>query len=189
MAFDSLDRLLKSLEQQPGWAEYQRYCRLCQYWDKIIDSNVAPHTRPLYVQRNLLWVATSSAVWAQHLSLQRYSLLEKINTQFPREPLVNIRFSSAQWHDSPLFTGTPLESSHPSEIALPNPPPQTSPEQLATTPEAAFQRWTELIKARSQGLPLCPQCHCPTPPGELKRWSLCMHCATQQWQKNSPSPQ
>ncbi|NEP50291.1 MAG: DUF721 domain-containing protein, partial [Moorea sp. SIO3C2] len=33
-----------------------------------------------------------------------------------------------------------------------------------------------------QNLPLCPQCKCPTPPGELQRWDVCGLCAIKQWQ-------
>ncbi len=188
MAFNSLDHLLTALQKQPGWDQYQRYCRVHQYWHQILDPKTVIYTKPLYIQRNVLLVATSSAVWAQHLSLQRYSLLEKINAQFPTEPLVDIRFSSARWHDSQSVADTSVASSHPSDIELPNPISQTSSDELATTPQTAFQRWRELMKARSQGLPLCPQCLCPTPPGELKRWSLCMHCATRQWTTNSSYP-
>ncbi|XHU95410.1 MAG: DUF721 domain-containing protein [cyanobacterium endosymbiont of Rhopalodia gibba] len=184
MAFNSLNHLIIDLTKQPGWAQYQRYYRLCQCWNDVIDPKIVSHTRPLYIQRNSLWVATSSSVWAQHLSLQRHFFLKSINARFTEEPLVDIRFSSAKWHDSKLVTDTFVESSHPSKIDFLAPLPQTTSNSF-TTPAIAFQRWTELIKARAQGMSLCPQCHCPTPPGELKRWSLCMHCATKQWQTNS----
>ncbi|YAI81497.1 MAG: DUF721 domain-containing protein [cyanobacterium endosymbiont of Rhopalodia sterrenbergii] len=188
MAFNSLNHLITALTKQPEWARYQRYYCLCQYWNEVIDSKIVSHTRPLYIQKNLLWVATSSSVWAQHLSLQRHLFLKKINARFPEEPLVDIRFSSAKWYDSPLVTGTFVESSHPSNIDFSSPLSQTTSDSVMT-PAIAFQRWTELMKARARSMPSCPQCHCPTPPGELKRWSLCMHCATRQWQTNSFSSQ
>src|SRR5512141_2607553 len=102
MTFQSLNHLLIVLENQPEWAQYQRYRRLCRCWEKMIEPQVIPHTRPLYIQRNILWVATSSAVWAQNLSLQRYSLLTKLNRQLSGDPLIDIRFSSAQWHNTPV---------------------------------------------------------------------------------------
>ena len=188
MAFNSLNHLIITLTKQPGWARYQRYYRLCQYWNEMIDPKIVSHTRPLYIQRNSLWVATSSSVWSQHLSLQRHLFLKNINVRFPQEPLVDIRFSSAKWHNSQLIADTFVESSHPSKIDFTASLPQTTSDNF-TTPAIAFQRWTESMKARAQGMTLCPQCHCPTPSGELKRWSLCMHCATKQWQTNSPSSQ
>jgi predicted nucleic acid-binding Zn ribbon protein len=188
MAFNSLNHLITALTKQPGWAQYQRYSRLCQCWNEVIDPKIVFHTRPVYIQRNSLWVATSSSVWAQHLSLQRHLFLKSINARFPEEPLVDIRFSSAKWHSYQLVADTFVESSHPSKIDFPVPCPQNVSDSLMT-PAIAFQRWTDLMKGISQNMPLCPRCHCPTPPGELKRWSLCMHCATQQWQTNFSSTQ
>ncbi|WP_267384545.1 DUF721 domain-containing protein [Cyanobacterium sp. uoEpiScrs1] len=188
MAFNSLNHLVIVLTQQPEWARYKRYYLLYKYWNEVIDPKIVSHARPLYIQRDLLWVATSSAVWAQHLSLQRHLFLKNINAKFPEEPLIDIRFSSARWHDSQLIADTFIESSHPSHIDFQVSLSHTNSHNLIT-PAVAFQRWTELIKMRAQGMPLCPQCRCPTPPGEIKRWSLCMHCATQKWQTNYPYSQ
>jgi predicted nucleic acid-binding Zn ribbon protein len=38
------------------------------------------------------------------------------------------------------------------------------------------------MRSRSQHLPLCPTCHCPTPEGELMRWSACALCAAKRFQ-------
>ncbi|ACK65624.1 protein of unknown function DUF721 [Rippkaea orientalis PCC 8801] len=188
MSFNSLNHLLNALENKPEWAQYQRYQRLCQCWNQIIDSKVALHTRPLYLQRNIFWVATSSAVWAQTLSLQRYTLLKQLNHRLSCDPLGDIRFSCAQWHDASSQGEKSPDLPHPSEVNLPNSlrdDPQIPP---AKTPQEAFERWRSLVQARSLFLPLCPQCHCPTPPGELQRWSICVHCAARQWQTNSLCP-
>jgi predicted nucleic acid-binding Zn ribbon protein len=37
------------------------------------------------------------------------------------------------------------------------------------------------MRSRSQQLPLCPHCQCPTPAGELERWQMCSICATKHW--------
>ena len=47
--------------------------------------------------------------------------------------------------------------------------------------QGTFERWAQRVQAQSLGLPLCPQCGCPTPPGELERWSVCALCAPKQW--------
>jgi predicted nucleic acid-binding Zn ribbon protein len=133
-------------------------------------------------------VATASSVWAQNLSLQRYSLLKKLNALLS-EPLVDIRFSSAQWYNvkPAAKVDRMTQEKHPSTIApVPSLPelPKTNP-----TPQEAFQRWAAVIEARSQNLPLCPDCQCPTPPGELERWTVCAHCISKQrsFQKSTSS--
>ncbi|MGK7875287.1 MAG: DUF721 domain-containing protein [Xenococcaceae cyanobacterium] len=186
MSFNSIHQILKTIEKQPGWVQYQQYRRVLQCWEGVIEPKVALQTRPLYIARKVLWVATSSSVWAQTLSLQRYSLLKKLNAQLP-EQLVDIRFSPAQWHnknrphDSSSNPQSIPQEQHPSLVVT-----EADPSSLNQLPEgnnlqAAFQRWVEVIKARSQNLPLCPQCQCPTPKGELQRWDVCAHCAAKQW--------
>jgi predicted nucleic acid-binding Zn ribbon protein len=184
MSFDSLDRILEALAKQPGWQVQQQFRLLLQCWETVVSDQIAQQTRPLYISRHVLWVATSSSVWAQNLSLQRYSLLQKLN-KLLTEPLVDIRFSTAQWFNSKRLATSESQLSqlekHPSTfetnaaLAL----PELSPEK--TTPETAFQRWAAIIAARSQNLSLCPRCQCPTPPGELERWAVCAYCAAKQW--------
>jgi predicted nucleic acid-binding Zn ribbon protein len=190
MSFNSFDRLLSALENQPNWANYRRYKNLCQCWEMVVEPQIVGQTRLLFVQRNVLWVATSSAVWAQTLSLKRYFLLKKLNSLVTTEPLEDLRFSSVGWHRSPNMDKEPSEEEkgvlpqHPSFI--PSLPTRIDPQDSKSmmTPEIAFERWTQVIQQRSQSLPLCPQCNSPTPPGELERWSKCSICAVESWQKN-----
>ncbi|MBF2021777.1 MAG: DUF721 domain-containing protein [Hydrococcus sp. C42_A2020_068] len=188
MSFDSLDRILEALEKQADWEIQQQYRHLLQCWETVVDPKVVRQTRPLYIARNVLWVATSSSVWAQNLSFQRYSLLKKLNALLS-EPLTDIRFSTAQWHNSKRLTDSAPKSisqeKHPSAIEMISQPPLTELPKAGKTPEAAFQSWAAVIGARSQNLPLCPRCQSPTPPGELERWSVCAHCIAKQWSSES----
>jgi predicted nucleic acid-binding Zn ribbon protein len=177
MSFDSLDRILEALEKQPGWEAHRQYRHLLQCWETVVAPKTLKQTRPLYVSRDVLFVATASAVWAQNLSLQRYSLLKKLNVLLPK-PLVDIRFSSAQWYNVKPAASQATQEEHPGAIAS---GPSLPLPNKNLTPQEAFQRWAEVIKARSQYLPVCPCCQCPTPPGELERWTVCSHCASKQW--------
>jgi predicted nucleic acid-binding Zn ribbon protein len=179
MSFDSIDRILKEIEQQPGWELQQQYRLLLQCWSSIVEPKVALHTRPLYVMRKVLWVATSSSVWAQNLSMQRYSLLKKLNAKLS-EQLIDIRFSPAKWHSkkSSSTESHKIEPVNEARVVF-------SPTEENTS-KTTFQRWSDLIKARSQNFPVCPQCQSPTPPEELQRWQVCAYCATQQWTQERP---
>ena len=176
MSFDSLNHVLAALKQQSS-PELQQYHRLLEIWQAVVEPSVALQTRPLYVTRQVLSVATSSSVWAQTLSLQRYALLKKLNVQLG-EPLVDIRFSTAHWHKrahgskaiAPSLEGHPSRAKHV--------PTRLHP---GKTPQEALERWSKVIQERSP-LPTCPRCQCPTPEGELQRWGLCYHCITKQWQ-------
>jgi predicted nucleic acid-binding Zn ribbon protein len=198
-SLNSLDRILEKLEQQPGWEQYQQYRCLLQGWHAVVDSKIAENARPLYVARKILWVATSSSTWAQEISLRRYNLLKKLNTQLPFE-LVDLRCSPAGWHKQTVIPANHLsteQQQHPSQVAIDlttspvtehNLPIDTSTSNSGNKESqqltASFQRWAKTIQARSHNLPLCPQCHSPTPNGELQRWDVCYYCTAQKWSQN-----
>lgn len=178
MSFKSLNRILDSLQADSGWQE-QPLQHILKHWHEAVGAAVATHTQPRSIQRDVLWVATSSAVWAQELSFERQRLLAKLNAYLP-VPLVDIRFSTAQWRqqenkpDASKQSSNSLWHEHPSYLVDAPNLPKTN--QIPNSPDAAFQNWVRMTQARSHGLPLCPQCYCPTPKGELQRWDVCAIC-------------
>lgn len=185
MSFQPLEHVLGKLKIQ-GKADQKPLQRLLGHWEELVGSVVAAQTRPLTIQRGVLRVATSSAAWANNLIYERQRILDKLNTKLGLD-LTNIRFSSAEWYshqDSVASPGTEqynqVWQKHPSRLSDQLP----SVSRRAANPKdaiAAFKDWAKVMRSRSQQLPLCPQCHCPTPPGELERWQVCAHCATKQW--------
>ncbi|WP_392534902.1 DUF721 domain-containing protein [Nostoc sp. C117] len=179
MSLKSLNDILGVLEKQAKWQE-QPFQRLLKCWAEVVGSVIAAHTRPLSIQRDVLWVATSSAAWAQNLTFSRTSLLLKLNKKLPT-PLVDIRFSTASWQNPSVERKQQQRISpheHPSYLG-------DEINRLNITPtqdvNAAFGYWTKIVRSRSHDLPLCPQCQCPTPPGELHRWTVCSICASKQF--------
>jgi predicted nucleic acid-binding Zn ribbon protein len=182
MSLKSLNDILGALQTQAKLQE-QPFQKLLACWTEVVGAKIAAHTRPLSVQRDVLRVATSSAAWAQNLTFERQRLLRELNAKLP-SPLVDIRFSTAEWH-RPKEVGTQPQDidwqrHHPSylgdNVSLPPDVPPSDADANTT-----FLRWAKLTQARSQGLPLCPQCQSPTPVGELQRWHLCAICAAKQW--------
>lgn len=214
MFFSSLEQTLAEITNQPGWEKYQQYRQLLKCWQKIVSKEIGQQTRPLYVNRQVLMVATSSSVWAQELTLQRYSLLKQLNTQLAFS-LKDIRFSPSQWQQTgdrnlSAQSNQDPHSLHPSRIninpaqkssefrvgnsqlsfklrnTMPPLPNQSNSEleqsnydnlPLVDDPRLVVQRWINVLRERSSNLSVCPQCHSPTPEGELKRWFVCCHCA------------
>ena len=184
MSFNSLESILKCLQAESRWQE-QPFQIVLKYWSQAVGLAVAAHTRPVSISREVLWVATSSAVWAQELSFRRQNILEKLNPHLS-SPLLDIRFSSARWQ---LPENSNLEASsqatrdltrnHPSLVV--NFPDSNRRQISNLKPSDAFNNWAKAMQARSHHLPLCPQCNCPTPAGELQRWGICSICAAKQW--------
>jgi predicted nucleic acid-binding Zn ribbon protein len=173
MSFDSIERIIDRLLNDPAWEKQRQYLLVRECWVKTVNSTIVQNTRLLSLDRHLLFIATPSAAWAHNLSLQRYQLLQRLNSQLPFV-LADLRFSPVGWHtnSSKLQVSELIE--HPSQLKNTNYEsiePAPSP-----TPAASLARWLSVVAARSQFLPLCPQCQTPTPDGELDRWQVCTYC-------------
>jgi predicted nucleic acid-binding Zn ribbon protein len=94
---------------------------LLRCWEQVVPSNTAQHSRPLYLHRGVLSVATSSAAWAQTLSLGRYQLIQKL-TPLLGASLQDIRFSPAQWTRSKNSSGRYLAEARSSSTSFSNCP-------------------------------------------------------------------
>ena len=203
MSLRSLHQLLGNLQNQPP--TIQQFQRLLQIWAEVVGSSVAAHARPVSMERGVLYVATASSAWAQDLVFKRRRLLQGLNAQLSGsgsgsefEPLLDIRFSTAQWQDVPVDRPAPGSeqqakawAEHPSHLTVDETAAQSgsevnsenSPQPLAETPIAAFDHWATQVRSLRQMLPLCPECQSPTPTGELQRWQVCGVCASKQWQQ------
>lgn len=182
--FQSLNQILDRLQVRLLTPEQRQLQSILELWPTIVARRAIAHTRPISLSRGVLQVATSSAAWSQELTYLRSQMLRRLNQRLSN-PLNDIKFSTALWHcqpDSSLsnrdFGDRPQH--HPSFVQnlppSPTPAPSAGVSPPPVTPETAFKNWAEGIRRRSQSLPECPRCHCPTPPGELDRWSVCAMC-------------
>lgn len=186
MALQSLQRVMKQIEQQKAWQSQQIFRQITARWPELVGEAVALQTRPTSLQNQALQVAVANASWAQNLMFERRRLLQKINAELSLS-LRDIRFSTAKWNSStgtnPITTDSlKIWQQHPSRLLGSS--EQFSSSNLAPVvadPREVFERWAKQVQLRSQSLPLCPQCNCPTPVGELERWSMCSLCITKRW--------
>jgi predicted nucleic acid-binding Zn ribbon protein len=160
--------------------EEQPFQLLLKSWEDIVGTKVAAQTRPLSIQRDILWVATSSAAWAQNLTFGRKALLLKLNQKLPT-PLSDMRFSTAEWKRTALPSNhqqTLSPQEHPSYLGEGFSESEIKPiTDNSKNAKTVFEDWARTRQERSRNLPLCPQCQCPCPPGELQRWGVCSLCS------------
>lgn len=177
---------MKQIEQQKAWQSQQIFRQVTSRWSELVGDAVALQTRPTSLQNQVLQVAVANASWAQNLMFERRRLIQKINAELNLS-LCDIRFSTAKWSSSPgtntlLTDSLQIWQQHPSRIS-----PHGAPSDMGdlrpvvADPREVFERWAKQVQLRSRALPLCPQCNCPTPKGELERWAMCSLCITKQW--------
>lgn len=194
MSFDDLKKVLIAVENQPGWEAQRQFRRVREIWYEVVGEKYIPHTRPLYISRQVLWVATSSSVWSQNLTLKRYGLLKKLNSRLVNS-LEDLRFSPAQWHHNKLTQKTTVSTStditHSSKVSTGNTELITEKncdvnqdlQNRNSDPQIAWQSLKTSLRQSSQTFPHCPQCDSPTPPKELQNWGVCALCANYQWRR------
>lgn len=184
MDLQNLGGILNHFGQDDAWRQQRLFQMLVQQWHQLVGDSVAQHTRPTGIHLEVLQVAASTPVWAQNLSFERRRILLKIQQlpQLRSLQLKDIHFSTAQWHTPALDPDQRLDTNqqqtlwqqHPSRL------PQVDSALLPTG--LSFEQWQMRRQQQNQTLPSCPRCQCPTPQGELQRWSVCAFCATQRWQ-------
>lgn len=192
MTLKSLNTVLNRLQHQYKRQGQEQFQRVMQCWPEVVGPVVAAQTRPLNLYRGVLKVATSSAAWSQNLIFERQRIITKLN-QIAALTVTDIRFSPAQWHDTPTtsFPGEQFQQelwqSHPSRAGdatrLIIKPSANPDDRDRATPLSAFQGWAQAMRSRSRQFPLCPECQCPTPIGELQRWQVCAICAAKRWSR------
>jgi predicted nucleic acid-binding Zn ribbon protein len=179
-----LNHILGVIENKPQWQGPREFQHLLNIWSEVVGEAVADQTRPCSISRDVLYVATSSSVWVQELKFRRRSILKKLNARLSTL-LIDLHFSTTQWQktSTPTFGEdvAALWQEHPSRVVESSAVP-TSQTDLPQDAGSVFQNWATLVQARSLSLPPCPDCQCPTPPGELERWNVCGLCAVKPWQ-------
>ena len=177
MGLQSLRQVLGVLDRQESWKGRRQFQQLLGCWGEAVGTAVAAQTRPIAIQRKVLQVATSSSAWAQNLTFERQRILVKLNDRLALD-LTDIRFSNAHWQKhSPApdpADATILWRDHPSRVLTAVPLPRRT---IPQDPQTAFRDWARTVRSRSQSMPICAQCQCATPPGELQRWGMCSLCA------------
>ncbi|WP_035990332.1 DciA family protein [Leptolyngbya sp. KIOST-1] len=186
MSLDSLHTVIHQLEQQPRWRSRGQFRHILNQWTAVVGEGVARQAAPVRLDQDVLHVAVANPMWAQTLTLERLRILAKLNDRLQLN-LSDIRFSSGDWYRQ-------NKQNQPSPATRPD--PQNLPEWLRQhpsfepqaiprsplppqTPAESFQRWAELTQHLAAHQPRCPQCRCPCPMGELKRWGRCSICAAQ----------
>jgi hypothetical protein len=149
MAFDSLARLIDEFEQQPNWHRQARFRQVLRHWSGVVGAVVAGQAIPVRLERQVLYVAVANAMWGQTLTLERLTILTRLNPQLGFE-VKDIRFSPADWYHRASETPAP---------SLPQPSPL--PDWLRHHPSFDARLWSTVAPpgpiTQRRSLPLMPR--------------------------------
>lgn len=83
--------LLKMLPNQEGRNKYFVFA-MQKKWQEICGENVAKHSKPVRLDRRILYINTNSSVLANHLLLMKQQFITNINRCIPNNPVKDIKF-------------------------------------------------------------------------------------------------
>jgi hypothetical protein len=109
MAKQELSRLaphLQVLFEQRQWHTLWQAFTITRNWPEIVGKDIAGHTEPACIQKNILWVQVQDSVWMQQLQAMKPLILERLQRSFPEAEIRDIR-----WR---LQTAKPLATNLPS---------------------------------------------------------------------------
>ena len=61
-------------------------------WEQICGANVAKHSKPVRLERKVLYINTDSSVWANHLLMMKQQFINNINRVMTNDPVKDIKF-------------------------------------------------------------------------------------------------
>lgn len=83
--------LLKMLPNQEGRNKYFIFSMQSK-WEQICGANVAKHSKPVRLERKVLYINTDSSVWANHLLMMKQQFINNINRVMTNDPVKDIKF-------------------------------------------------------------------------------------------------
>ena len=164
MAFAPVNTILDGIQAQANWTKHRLWLKICRHWQDAVGEAVAIHTCPTGIYRHVLQVAVSSGVWAQSLSFERRSILQKLHLLIEDDSIVDIHFSTARWEKVYSRTNKGKSIEQPKE-------------DLPKTPQEAIDRCMVVLQKQKAFKYRCPQCGAPASQLEIDRWQMCHNCA------------
>jgi predicted nucleic acid-binding Zn ribbon protein len=89
---DQLGNVLESVLKASSLQIDLSLHKLWRQWDDLVGPTIAQNARPAAIKGKLLLINVSSAPWMQQLQYLKDDLVEKINDDFDKEIVTDIRF-------------------------------------------------------------------------------------------------
>jgi predicted nucleic acid-binding Zn ribbon protein len=91
----ALGELLSRVLADLGGGETARALRIAERWESTLGADVAAHSRPVALRRDVLEVAVDSSVWCQQLQLRSPEILaalrESVGDDAPERLWLRVR--------------------------------------------------------------------------------------------------
>jgi len=61
-------------------------------WDEVVSDTIKKHTKPIKIQRKIIYVSVDNSVWANELNYLKEDIIKKINDKSGEKVITDIKF-------------------------------------------------------------------------------------------------
>lgn len=90
----SVGEVIDQMITRLGIRKRLKQAQIIEEWARIVGDRIAKETRAERVRGGILFVSTSSPVWAQELEFMKPEILRKIRDELGKGVVVDIRFKT-----------------------------------------------------------------------------------------------
>ncbi len=110
MSLTPISRITVDIQNQPGWEGVRDWGLIVAAWAAIISPNIAKHSQPRSISRDILTIATNSSSLAHQLTFGRQALCRQLNAQLIT-PIKDLRFVAVGYGSRTITATLPDSSS------------------------------------------------------------------------------
>ncbi len=86
-----VSEILPGIIQQKGWEIQLELYDIFRNWFELVGEEIAGCSRPLKVERGVLWVEVENSAWLQQLQYQKIWILDELNSFLQLSRLADLR--------------------------------------------------------------------------------------------------
>lgn len=90
--FKDIGTILEDVVKGMGIKKKIEGNKVFKVWDEVVGDIIEKNTEPYFFKKGILFIGTTSSVWAQELSMMKQCLIKKVNDCFKKEKVKDIRF-------------------------------------------------------------------------------------------------
>jgi hypothetical protein len=85
-------KIIDELDGQLNIRSRKKEYEALRQWPDIVGTEVAEHTKPLYIAEKFLYIKCDGSVWSQEISFRKNEIIRKINDFLGFVAVMDIRY-------------------------------------------------------------------------------------------------
>lgn len=97
----TLSEVLPELLEDHGWEKQLDLYSIFEKWSQLVQEDLALHSRPLKVERGILWLEVENSSWLQQFQFDKLELLDIVNENLRLSRVLDIKMLlvKGKWSD------------------------------------------------------------------------------------------